>query len=757
MGKAFRAGPGRAAAGLLVIALASSCTPSPTGGPSTSATAPATTTTSRPVPTTTSTVPPSTTTTTPTLPEEVRPLFGYLTALTAIHPHAGWRNSAGSGEAEALDYVGGILEGFSHLRSLGMEVERQSFPVFLSTELRESRLFLTTDGREIEVAADAPRGHRYHLAQALRFDSDGAANDSQPDPVEAWGTVVVVRSEDGATGLGDADLSGSIVFVDYELVSPASVSPADGAALLTRLIDGGVAGMVLVTDSADGPQAQPGALAGDGRVLESVTTEAVPPVLEMRLEDCAAAGISGWNDLAQVERARLVWDADVSSPGTSGNLVARIPGADPSQAVIVGAHLDSPNSPGALDNGLGSAVLLDLARALDEGQAQPPLDLYLVWFGSEEIGLLGSLHFVDTHQELLDRAVGALILDGIIAATPPGYLEIDGWSYGRFGDDRLTFARYLEGLGAAQGIVIDDVIDVQGLASDNTVFSAFVPQAALAFGGPNSGYGHTPYDTWEAAAEEADYVGDLAELVRLAATETGREPLNLRVTPEPDRRALLVGSHTEASHLSGAMLVDLAYALAWEGFDVDTVPYGRTITAEDLEDVALVVVLPTIDYADDGADEAWTGEESDLIAGFVERGGLLVLANSAGRLVFGRGYGSNEDWGGLNALAERFGAAYEAGALPGSAATTVGEHPLMRGAGSLAMIAGNTVPFTMAEGLVLAEAAGQPAAGLVGYGTAGGEVLVLADIGMLQPLSMLPPEVDNLGFLRNLAAYARAH
>lgn len=759
----IRIGAVQAAAALLAVVLAASCTAAPNGAQSASTTTPtATSSTSLPLPTTTSTVPPSPTTTTTTLavPDEVRPIFDYLAALTSIRPHEGWRNSATSGEAEALDLVAGVLGGFPYLRSLGLELERQSFSVFVSTELRESRLYLTIGGQEVEVAADAPRGHRYDLAQARRFDSDGGLNDSEPGPVTAEGEVVVVRSEEEITALAGAGVSGAIVLVDYEMINPFSRPVPEGSELLTALINGGATGLVLVTDSAAGPGAQPGYLAGDGKVLENVTTEAVPPVLNVRLEDCAGAGITGWDDLARVESGRLVWDADVFSPGSSENLVARIPGVDPSHAVILGAHIDSANSPGGVDNGLNAALLLNLARVLDEGRTQPPVDLYLVWFGSEEIGLYGSLHFVDTHQELLDRALGAVGLDAIVVETPPGYLVLDGWSHSRFGDDRLTFARYLEQLAAAHGITVDEVADIQSLSSDNTMFSAFLPQAGLALGGPTGGYGHTPYDTWEAAAAQADQVGQVAALTLLAATETGRDLPDLRVAPDPDRRALIIGSHTEVAQMSGPMLVDLAYALAWEGFDVDTVPYGRPIAPEDLEDVSLVVVLPMIDYAegDDAPhDEGWTAQEIAVLADYVEDGGLLMLVNSARRVVFGRTYGFNEDWGGLNPLAEQFGVAYEDGTVPGAAAPVSTEHPLTQGAPILGMIVDNGVPFRMTDGLVLAESGRRPAAGLVAYGAAGGELLVLADLGMLQPVRFMPPGTDNLGFLRNLAAYARDH
>ena len=76
-----------------------------------------------------------------------------------------------------------------------MELERQEFGVFISTELRETRLALTVGGREVEVPADGLRGERDNTDLAIRFDSDGVFNDNQPDPVVVQGAVVVAHSE----------------------------------------------------------------------------------------------------------------------------------------------------------------------------------------------------------------------------------------------------------------------------------------------------------------------------------------------------------------------------------------------------------------------------------------------------------------------------------------------------------------------------------------------------------------------------------
>lgn len=64
------------------------------------------------------------------------------------------------------------------------------------------------------------------------------------------------------------------------------------------------------------------------------------------------------------------------------NLEVLIAGAQ-AETLVLGAHYDSVvGSPGANDNGSGSAVLLALARAL--AGSQPKLSLRLVWFVNEE-------------------------------------------------------------------------------------------------------------------------------------------------------------------------------------------------------------------------------------------------------------------------------------------------------------------------------------------------------------------------------------
>jgi hypothetical protein len=699
-------------------------------------------------------------------------LFAFIEDLTAIQSYSGWRNSAGRGEAEALDYVEERLSEFEYLQGLGLERERQSFHVFLGTELWETRLRLTVEGQEIEVPADGLRGDRDEIAQALRFDSDGALNDSTRDPVVVEGPMVLVRSAEEIEALSPADLKDKVVFVDYAAIDRVLLGKRQTVRLASDLLAKELAGLVLVTRFSNQPDESHGSFVGDVSALAQVETSPSPPTLYARLEDLAPAGIASWDDLARVEAARLTWDADVFSPGTSGNLMARIPGADPSQAVILGAHIDSPNSPGAMDDGSGSAVLLEVARVLDGAQVQPPVDLYLVWFGSEELGLYGSYHFVSTHQELLDRTLAMLQIDCLTRPLDgiDAYLNLVTWSYGRLGDDRLTWPDYLAQAVDRRGVGTY-AVNHYGIESDNTAFAGFdVPNANLIYmdfpqmerlGGVHyAGHLHDPYDTVELTREMGDVLEQMTQVALAAALETGREDPDLHVAPQPDRRALFVASHTEAVHMAPTTFTDLGMALTWGGFDVDLIPYGQAVTSADLEETDLAVVLPVVDYpSPDGDpdlyDEAWSEEEITALEAYVARGGLLVLTNSTHRLKYNNSaMDPNEDWSDANPLAARFGITYHSGALSSTEAQTEGESPLVEGIATLGLAEANGVPFSLAGGQVLAQADGELAVALVDHGQGGGQVLVLADVGML---GHDEGEPTNLAFWLNLARYAQSH
>jgi len=454
-------------------------------------------------------------------------LFAYIEDLSSLQSYSGWRNSATSGEAEGLDYVTEILGEFTYLESLGLELERQSFHVAHATEIWESRVFLTIDGTESEAPANAISGNRKQVLEAIRFDSDGTFNDADRNPLEVSGDVLLLRSADEVQSLGDEVARGVIAFLYFGAIEPAREVRGAGADvdLINVLLEKGIAGLVLVTESGGGKYA------GDGTILEGIDAEGRVPMLYLRLEDLAPLGIDSWGELAQVQAARLVWDTDVLSPGFSGNLVARIPGADPSRAAVLGAPIDSINSPGAADNALNAAVLLELARVLDEAEFQPPADIYLVWFGSEEIGFYGSQHFVNTHQEVLDRALAAFLLDGFTADQPGEIIfAMQESSNVRFGDRGTYFGDYLIQKGEVYEVPIEFVFDSPIFASDDGPFYGFVPHVRFAFGSLEIGEAfHSPYDTPGILRGQEEMVVQSVKMALVAAVDTPQEDPVLRV------------------------------------------------------------------------------------------------------------------------------------------------------------------------------------------------------------------------------------
>ena len=84
--------------------------------------------------------------------------------------------------------------------------------------------------------------------------------------------------------------------------------------------------------------------------------------------------------------------------GVSGNVIADLPGRDPSlPMLLVGGHLDSwDQGTGAVDDGAGVAIATAAAkRIMDAGR--PLRTIRIVWFGAEEPGTFGAAAFAKAH------------------------------------------------------------------------------------------------------------------------------------------------------------------------------------------------------------------------------------------------------------------------------------------------------------------------------------------------------------------------
>jgi Zn-dependent M28 family amino/carboxypeptidase len=87
---------------------------------------------------------------------------------------------------------------------------------------------------------------------------------------------------------------------------------------------------------------------------------------------------------------------------TTFNVLAETPRGDPNNVIMVGAHLDSVDAgPGIQDNGSGSSAVLE--TALQMAKVKPRNKVRFAWWGAEEAGLVGSIHYVENlSQDELD-------------------------------------------------------------------------------------------------------------------------------------------------------------------------------------------------------------------------------------------------------------------------------------------------------------------------------------------------------------------
>jgi hypothetical protein len=97
------------------------------------------------------------------------------------------------------------------------------------------------------------------------------------------------------------------------------------------------------------------------------------------------------------------------------NVIADSKGGDPNNVLVVDAHLDAIYGAGMLDNASGSSTILDIAQQLKNTNTRNKLRF--IWFGGEELGLLGSQYYVNS-LSADELAKIKFDLDADVTATP---------------------------------------------------------------------------------------------------------------------------------------------------------------------------------------------------------------------------------------------------------------------------------------------------------------------------------------------------
>ncbi len=217
------------------------------------------------------------------------------------------------------------------------------------------------------------------------------------------------------------------------------------------------------------------------------------------------------------------------------NVLAYLPGRT-SEYIVIGAHYDhlgrgdsnslAPSQigqihPGADDNASGTAGVLELARLFAPLKGQLDRGILFMSFSGEELGLLGSAHWVQNPTLPLDQCVAMINMDMI----------------GRIRDNKVFVGGV--GTGSTFQTILDQVQKKTPLkleysaggyaASDHTSFVGKKIPVLFFFSGLHADY-HKPSDTADkinapSAAQLLDVVGDVA--LQLAAASQRPQFINV--------------------------------------------------------------------------------------------------------------------------------------------------------------------------------------------------------------------------------------
>ncbi|WP_372912471.1 M28 family peptidase [Salinigranum sp.] len=287
--------------------------------------------------------------------------------------------------------------GWSHLEKLVDVGDRMA-----GTQGESEALAATRDALASVGARDA-RVDTFPIQGWVRGDSDVVVGDrtlrtiALPRSPSGSVTGPLVDLDDGLPEAFDRDLSGSVVLVSSTV--PDHVDRfIHRREKYYRAVEAGAAGFVFRNHV-------PGQLPPTG----SVGTSEAP------IGEIPAVGVSkevgaqlARRDVGEEVTLRVACE----TPDTESGTVHADVGPDTDEAVYLTSHVDAHDiAEGALDNGAGTAMVVEVARVLAERADELDTRVHLACFGSEEVGLVGSAH----HAADADDVRAVCNLDGVCA------------------------------------------------------------------------------------------------------------------------------------------------------------------------------------------------------------------------------------------------------------------------------------------------------------------------------------------------------
>ncbi len=327
-------------------------------------------------------------------------LWNHMKAFQAIadanpgpdgHPS---RNSGEPGYKASADYVAQVMQ------QAGYDVTIQTYKFFYFA-------FAGTPA----FSEISPTAHDFALGTEWNaFDSIGTVTaDVQP-----VGGIVLppTPNPSSASGCTAADFTGFVA----GRIALIQRGTCNFGVKVQNAQAAGAAGVIIFNEGNPGRTdlAGGGALSdADGnRVTPNIPAAFVPFATGTGLLDAYNQAVQGGTALPRV---KLDIKGVVNPNADDYNVIADSKTGDPNNVVVVDAHLDAIYGAGMLDNASGSATILDIAQKMKN--VHPRNKLRFIWFGGEELGLLGSEYYVNN---LTPNELGSIgyDLDADVTATP---------------------------------------------------------------------------------------------------------------------------------------------------------------------------------------------------------------------------------------------------------------------------------------------------------------------------------------------------
>ncbi len=307
------------------------------------------------------------------------------------------RNSGEPGYKASADYVAGVM------KQAGYDVTIQTYKFY----------YFAFAGRPA-FSEISPTAHTYSVLQPGAEWQPARAMGATTAALQPAGGIVIppTQTSSSTSGCSASDFTG---FVSGRI----ALIQAGGCGSGVKVLNAQAAGATGVIIFNDGNPGRTG-IAG-GTTLSDAAGNRITPSIPVARTSFATGNqlYSQYQQAVQGGTALPVLNLNVQAtfnPNADDyNVIADSRGGNPNHLLVVDAHLDAIYGAGMLDNASGSATILDIAQQM--AKVNPRNKLRFIWFGGEELGLLGSKYYVNNLSDSEFSKIG-YDLDADVTATP---------------------------------------------------------------------------------------------------------------------------------------------------------------------------------------------------------------------------------------------------------------------------------------------------------------------------------------------------